>query len=371
MKTNTIYTALVAILATVLSVSVSSTASAQSSSRRNTSGGNSSTTQRTSDTKQKAAEVSQPRTANTSTQSRNASTSSTTTTQNRNTSTSARSTTTTQSRNTSTSVDRQATQSRGNSSGVTSGRVSNENVGNIRTENNKPNNLPNNNRPSNNGSVRLDNNRPSNNSNVRPGTSGPRPTYYAGRGGDAATKLPPAPKFDRTNVNRYVGYAPFRDGRSIHRPAPIRAYFDFGYRFSDRPRNYYRYRINGMSMYFWDGTWYWRTNGFYNVHRPPVGTRIPISYISSSLYPVDYESASDVPYNNYYVDSYANFYVQINRYELRVVDAPNGAVLYDMPSDYRELIYNGRVYYVVGNAIFEYVYLNSYSWYFCAVGILR
>ena len=389
MKTNTIYTALTAILAAVLAISVSSESLAQSSSRRNTSGGNTTATQRSSDTRQKEAQVSQPR-ANNTVQSRNTSSSnrSTATPQNRNTSSSDRNATV--SRNT--SSDRKATQSRGNSNANT-GRNYNDHMGNVRTQsgiddrnrpnngnvNNRPDNRPNThgNRPEVRPANKPDNNRPDvrpenrpNNGNVnRPNNNGPRATYYAGRGGDAATKLPPAPRYDRGNPNRHLGYNPFRDGRLIHRPAPVRTYFDFGYRYEVRPRNYYRYRINGMSMYFWDGIWYWHAYGYYNVHRPPVGTRIPISHIASFLYPVDFEYYSDGFGRDYYVDSYANFYVQVNSYELKVVNAPDGAILYDMPSDYEEIVYNGRVYYVVGNSIFEYVYSNINSWYFRAVGI--
>ncbi|MBP5518120.1 MAG: hypothetical protein J6X91_05640 [Bacteroidales bacterium] len=362
MKTNTIFTALVAILATVLTVSVSSTASAQSSSRRNTSGGSTATTQRSSDTRQKEAQVSQPRANNSgSVQNRNTSSSNRNATVNRNT-----------------SSDRQSTQSRGNSnSSVDRGR-NNSNVGNVTSRpDNKPNNgnvtnRPDNktNRPNNGNITNRPDNKPHNNGNVnRPNNNGPRATYYAGRGGDAATKLPPAPKFDRNNHNRHVNYNPFRDNRVYHRPAPIHVNYDFGYRFTTRPRHYYRVRINGMSMYFWDGIWYWHAYGYYNVHRPPVGTRIPISYIETSLYPVDFEYYSQSYGRDYYVDSYANFYERINSYELRVVDAPDGAILYDMPSDYEEIVHNGRVYYVVGNSIFEYVYSSYNSWYFRAVGI--
>ena len=124
-------------------------------------------------------------------------------------------------------------------------------------------------------------------------------------------------------------------------------------------------------MYFWNGVWYWHAYGYYNVHRPPVGTRIPISDIAPYLYEVDYEYYSGMNTRTYYVDSYANFYVQVNSYELQVVNAPDGAVLYDMPSDYKELVYDGSVYYVIGNSIFEYVYSNANSWYFRAVGIYR
>lgn len=394
MKTNTIYTAFVAIVATVLTVSVSATASAQSSSRRNNSGGNSSaTTQRSSDSRQKAAPVSQPSSRSTATpQNRNTSTSNGNVSGSRSTSSSGnRSTATPQNRNTSSgnvsssrnstgSADRQATQSRGNSSGVNTGRNYNDHMGNIRTEsgigsNNRPNNgninRPDNNRPNNGNVNRPDNNRPNNGNVNRPNNNGPRPTYYAGRGGDAATKLPPPPKYDRMNPNRHLGYNPFRDGRLIHRPAPIPTYFDYGYRVVSRPRHYFKVRINGMSMYFWGGVWYWHAYGYYNIHRPPVGTRIPISYIAESLYPVDFEYSSGLFAQNYYVDSYANFYVQVSNYQLEVVDAPDGAILYDMPSDYKEIVYYGRTYYVVGNSIFEYVYTNANSWYFRAVGIYR
>lgn len=393
MKTNTIYTALVATIATVLTFTATSVASAQSSSRRNNSGGNTTATQRSSDTRQKAAQVSQPRANNNnSVQDRR-----TVNTQDRKTSTPQNRTTVTN-RNTSSS-DRNATISRRDNSGVNTGRNYNDHMGNVRTQsgietrgkdnrpnngnvtNNRPDNKPNNNRPD----VHPDNkpnNKPNNNrtepdrkpnGNIthRPGTDGPRPTYYAGRGGNSASKLPPAPRFDRANPNRHLGYNPFRDGRIIHRPAPIHIYYDYGYRYDVRPRNYYKYRINGMSMYFWGGVWYWHAYGYYNVHRPPVGTRIPISDIAPYLYEVDYDFYSGIHTRTYYVDSYANFYVQVNSYELQVVNAPDGAVLYDMPSDYREIVYDGSVYYVIGNSIFEYVYSNANSWYFRAVGIYR
>lgn len=393
MKTNTIYTALVATIATVLTFTATSVASAQSSSRRNNSGGNTTATQRSSDTRQKAAQVSQPRAnSNNSVQDRR-----TVNTQDRKTSTPQNRTTVTN-KNTSSS-DRNATISRRDNSGVNTGRNYNDHMGNVRTQsgietrgkdnrpnngnvtNNRPDNKPNNNRPD----VRPDNkpnNKPNNNrpepdrkpnGNIthRPGTDGPRPTYYAGRGGNSASKLPPAPRFDRANPNRHLGYNPFRDGRIIHRPAPIHIYYDYGYRYDVRPRIYYKYRINGMSMYFWGGVWYWHAYGYYNVHRPPVGTRIPISDIAPYLYEVDYDFYSGIHTRTYYVDSYANFYVQVNSYELQVVNAPDGAVLYDMPSDYREIVYDGSVYYVIGNSIFEYVYSNANSWYFRAVGIYR
>lgn len=393
MKTNTIYTALVATIATVLTFTATSVASAQSSSRRNNSGGNTTATQRSSDTRQKAAQVSQPRANNNnSVQDRR-----TVNTQDRKTSTPQNRTTVTN-KNTSSS-DRNATISRRDNSGVNTGRNYNDHMGNVRTQsgietrgkdnrpnngnvtNNRPDNKPNNNRPD----VRPDNkpnNKPNNNrpepdrkpnGNIthRPGTDGPRPTYYAGRGGNFASKLPPAPRFDRANPNRHLGYNPFRDGRIIHRPAPIHIYYDYGYRYDVRPRNYYKYRINGMSMYFWGGVWYWHAYGYYNVHRPPVGTRIPISDIAPYLYEVDYDFYSGIHTRTYYVDSYANFYVQVNSYELQVVNAPDGAVLYDMPSDYKEIVYDGSVYYVIGNSIFEYVYSNANSWYFRAVGIYR
>ncbi len=388
MKTNTIYTALVATIATVLTFTATSVASAQSSSRRNNSGGNTTATQRSSDTRQKAAQVSQPRANNNnSVQDRR-----TVNTQDRKTSTPQNRTTVT---NKNTSSDRNATISRRDNSGVNTGRNYNDHMGNVRTQsgietrgkdnrpnngnvtNNRPDNKPNNNRPDIRPDNKPNNNRPEPdrkpNGNIthRPGTDGPRPTYYAGRGGNSASKLPPAPRFDRANPNRHLGYNPFRDGRIIHRPAPIHIYYDYGYRYDVRPRIYYKYRINGMSMYFWGGVWYWHAYGYYNVHRPPVGTRIPISDIAPYLYEVDYDFYSGIHTRTYYVDSYANFYVQVNSYELQVVNAPDGAVLYDMPSDYREIVYDGSVYYVIGNSIFEYVYSNANSWYFRAVGIYR
>ena len=394
MKTIRFYNVAIAALAMTFMVSASYEAMAQSSTRKNTSG----------TPAQKAAPSTQKMTAAPSSRSASQSPDK------------KHSTSSGQKNN---SSDRNATQSRKDNSGVNKGRNYSDHMGNVRTQsgintrdnknNNKDNNRPNNNgnvtnrpdnKPNNNGNVtnRPDNNRPNNNGNVtnrpdnkpnnnrpevrpdndrkpnvtnRPGTEGPRPTYYAGRGGNSATKLPPAPKFDRSNPNRHLGYNPFRDGRIIHRPAIIHIDYDLGMRFLTRPRIYHKYRINGMSMYFWNGVWYWHAYGYYNVHRPPVGTRIPISDISPYLYEVDYDFHSGIHTRTYYVDSYANFYVQVNSWELEVVNAPDGAVLYDMPSDYKEIIYDGSIYYVVGNSIFEYVYSNANSWYFRAVGIYR
>jgi hypothetical protein len=231
--------------------------------------------------------------------------------------------------------------------------------------NNRPNtnvNRPNNNKP-NNGNSNRNNKNNKNNKKLyigsKDGIGGARP----------APK--PAPIYNRSDRNRYRGYTPFRDGRTIHRPAPIVRYYDFGSRVTVRPRNYYKVRVSGIRLYFWDGVWYRYNNGYYGVYRPPVGAVIPLSYIYSSLYPVDFEYNSGYNGTTYYVDSYSNFYVQINNREVRVVNAPLGAVLYDMPSDYSEVVYNGIVYYRVGNSIFEYVYNGLNSWYFCAVGLYR
>ena len=383
MKTIRFYNVLVAALAMTLTVSASFEAMAQSSTRKNTSG----TAAQKAPSRDKvvapASASGQRNTPSVQNQDRK-----TSTPQNRNTSIDRK-----------TSSDRNANVSRRDNSGANTGRNYKDHMGNVRTQSgidtrnkdNKPNNgnvnnRPDNNRPNNGNVTNRPDNKPNNNrpetrpekdrkpnGNVtnRPGTEGPRPTYYAGRGGNSATKLPPAPKFDRANPNRHLGYNPFRDGRIIHRPSAIHIDFDLGLRFLTRPRHYYKYRINGMSMYFWNGVWYWHAYGYYNVHRPPVGTRIPISDIAPYLYEVDYDFYSGIHTRTYYVDSYANFYVQVNSYELQVVNAPDGAVLYDMPSDYKEIVYDGSVYYVVGNSIFEYVYSNANSWYFRAVGIYR
>lgn len=264
----------------------------------------------------------------------------------------------------SSSTDRTATVSRSGGSGNRAA-VSNPNDRN--GSNFKPVNR-NENKPNNNGNVT---NRPNNNGNVtnRPNSNNNKVTYKPNnKPNNNRIVKESKPKgvyiTSRDKVGR-VRVAP----RVVHRPAPVRKYYDFGYRYTMRPANYYKIRVSGIRLYFWDGVWYRYRNGYYGVYRPPVGTVIPISYISSALYPVDFEY--DAGYGTtYYVDSYANFYIRINGSELRIVNAPDGAVLYNLPSDYSEVVYNGFVYYRVGNSIFEKVRTPNGS-YFCAVGLYR
>ncbi|MBP5229673.1 MAG: hypothetical protein J6Z32_05965 [Bacteroidales bacterium] len=360
MRTNRLYNALVAIVAAAFMVSTATEAVAQSSTRKNPSGG---ATMKAAPSQKKMTPAPD---RNSSGNRGNVSNNRGTSSQNRD---------------------------------VNKGRNYNDHMGNVRTQSginvNRPNNDNRNNGNHNNGNVT--NNRPGggnvnrpNNDNrnkgnvdrkeVRPGNDNRkekvnrpedrRPTYRAPKDGHDARK-DPTPKYDRSNPNRHLGYNPFRDGRTIHRPAPVHVYYDYGRYYRVLPKHHYHISIAGLMLYFWDGVWYNYSDGVYGVHRPPVGTVIPISYISSSLYPVDFEYEPVGYRRNYYVDSYANFYIQVNSYELKVVDAPEGAILYDMPSDYTVVLHHGRTYYKVGSSIFEYVYTNANSWYFRAVGIYR
>ena len=388
MRTNRLYNALVAIVAAAFMVSTATEAVAQSSTRKSPSGGSATMKAAPSQKKMTPAPDRNQSSGNRGNVSNNRGTSS----QNRGTSSQNRD--------------------------VNKGRNYSDHMGNVRTQSginvNRPNNDNRNNGNHNNGNVT--NNRPGggnvnrpgndnrnivnrpgndnhnkgnvdrkddNRKEVRPGNDirkekvnrpeDRRPTYRAPKDGHDAHKVhkDPTPKYDRNNPNRHLGYTPFRDGRTIHRPAPVHVYYDYGRYYRVLPKHHYHTTIAGLLLYFWDGVWYNYSGGVYGVHRPPVGTVIPISYISSSLYPVDFEYEPVGYRRNYYVDSYSNFYIQVNSYELKVVDAPEGAILYDMPSDYTVVLHHGRTYYKVGSSIFEYVYTNANSWYFRAVGIYR
>lgn len=186
-----------------------------------------------------------------------------------------------------------------------------------------------------------------------------------------------APRYNRADPNRHLGYSPFKDGRIIHRPKLYNPRFDFGVRFSSRPRNAFRVSFSGLSLFFADGIWYNYKGGHYTIYRPPVGVIVSYNSISPNLYYLDFEVVADYG-EVYYVDSYANFYRPVrnfrtygNRVDLMVVNAPIGAILYDLPSDYREIIINGRLYYLVGNSVFDYVYTSTNSWYFRCIGQYR
>ena len=183
------------------------------------------------------------------------------------------------------------------------------------------------------------------------------------------------PRYNRNDPNRHLGYTPFKDSRIIHRPEPYRNAFDFGVRYSTRPSAAVKVRFGNLTLYFSSGVWYNYSNGYYTVYRPPVGTLIPYNNIANDLYYVDFEMSMDYG-TTYYVDSYANFYMPVRNFKtygntmnLEVVNAPIGAILYDLPSDYREIVRNGVIYYVVGNSVFEYMYSTYNSWYFRCIGV--
>lgn len=253
---------------------------------------------------------------------------------------------------------------------------------------NKPNNNDNKNRPGNYGS-----------SNDKPNNHG-NDNYHGNRGDVNPPKATPPkanqpksnqpkanpprepnrynpPRYDRHDPNRYLGYNPFRDGRIIHRPNLYAPEYDFGIRFSTRPSASIKIRFGGLTLYFSSGVWYNYSDGYYTVHRPPIGTIIPYKNISGNLYYVDFEVPMDYG-TTYYVDSYANFYMAVRNFRtygsvesLQVVNAPVGAILYDLPSDYQEIEYNGRIYYLVGNSVFDYVYSTANSWYFRCIGLYQ
>lgn len=284
-----------------------------------------------------------------------------------------------------------------------SGRNYNDHINNINLGNNdrpggnnrsggKPNGNDNKNKPNNNDNK----NRPGNygSSNDKPNNHG-NDNYHGNRGDVNPPKATPPkanppkanpprepnrynpPRYDRHDPNRYLGYNPFRDGRIIHRPNPYAPEYDFDIRFSTRPSASIKIRFGGLTLYFSSGVWYNYSNGYYTVHRPPIGTIIPYKNISGNLYYVDFEVPMDYG-TTYYVDSYANFYMAVRNFRtygsvesLQVVNAPVGAILYDLPSDYQEIEYNGRIYYLVGNSVFDYVYSTANSWYFRCIGLYQ
>ena len=266
--------------------------------------------------------------------------------------------------------------------------------GNDNSNFNRPGGNDNKNKPGNNDNKNKPGNKPSGNDN-RPGgnnynsnhPNGDGGTYHGNRGGTNPPKIvnnPPKdnhpkgynpPRYDRHDPNRYLGYNPFRDGRIIHRPEPYHSAFDFGIGFSTRPSAAVKIRFGGLTLYFSSGVWYNYSSGYYTVYRPPVGTTIAYNTIANNLYYVDFEVPMDYGIT-YYVDSYANFYMPVRNFRtygntitLKVVDAPIGAILYDLPSDYKEIVYNGITYYLVGNSVFEYIYSTANSWYFRCIGI--
>ena len=178
---------------------------------------------------------------------------------------------------------------------------------------------------------------------------------------------------------------------SRHRPMPSYRYGDhyFGHRLRALPRGYVTMRVGGLDYYYYDGIYYrpYLLGGYY-VCRPPRGTAIASTLFNVALTAIAINTIRDevararraaelsrvyANRNTGYVirtsDDYYNtnllnqaaqdyyyqdgvFYILQNG-QYYVIEAPIGALVTEIPTDYDEIELDGKTYYQVENTLYK------------------
>jgi len=175
-----------------------------------------------------------------------------------------------------------------------------------------------------------------------------------------------------------------------HAPIPSYRYGDhyFGYRLNTLPRGYVVMRVGGLDYYYYDGIYYRPyLGGGYYVCRPPRGTSIASTMLNVALTAIaintirneieraqraaelsrayanrntgyvlrtsDYYNTNltgQLNQDYYYQDGV--FYILKNG-QYYVIEAPIGALVTEIPSDYDEIELDGRIYYLVEDTLYK------------------
>lgn len=223
---------------------------------------------------------------------------------------------------------------------------------------------------------------------VRPATKNNRynePYYNRPR-----ERKPAAVQYHNAVPHREPHYTrPYLEPR--HRPMPSYRYGDhyFGHRLRILPRGYVTMRVGGIDYYYYDGIYYrpYLLGGYY-VCRPPRGTAIAQTMLNVALTAIAINTIRDeiqrarraaaistvyANANTGYVvrtsDDYYNtnlvnqanqeyyyqdgvFYILQNG-QYYVIEAPIGALVTEIPTDYDEIELDGKTYYQVENTLYK------------------
>ena len=182
-----------------------------------------------------------------------------------------------------------------------------------------------------------------------------------------------------------------------HRPMPSYSYGDhyFGHRLRALPRGYVTLRVGGIDYYYYDGIYYrpYLLGGYY-VCRPPRGTAIASTMFNVALTAIAINtirneieraqraaelsrvySTSNKGYvirtsDDYYQTNLLNqtgqdyyyqdgvFYILKNG-QYYVIEAPIGALVTEIPTDYDEIVLEGKTYYLVENNLYKATVLDG------------
>ncbi|MBQ5517570.1 MAG: hypothetical protein IIT92_04115, partial [Bacteroidales bacterium] len=236
--------------------------------------------------------------------------------------------------------------------------------------------------------------RPGNGSSV---SRGPRPNHSSAiahnnhRPGHA-----PAAVHHHAPVHRGPAYArPYLEPR--HRPIPYHhhGYHYFGHRIHTLPIGYSVIRVGYRDYYYYDGIYYrpyW--DGGYYICRPPLGTVIASTMFDVAMTTIaintirneierariaaelsGYYAARNANYTLRTSDDYyntnlvnqagQNYYYQdgvfytLQNGEYRVIEAPIGALVDEIPEDYDEIELGGKTYYQVEDTLFKPTIING------------
>ena len=241
----------------------------------------------------------------------------------------------------------------------------------------------------------------------RPGsaTRGPRPGGSINRGPNHSSAIAhnhrpgdhgPAAVHHAPARHRGPAYArPYLEPR--HRPIPYHryGYHYFGHRIYSLPIGYRLIRVGYRDYYYYDGIYYrpyW--DGGYYICRPPLGTVIASTLFDVAMTTIaintirneierariaaelsSYYAAQNANYTLRTSDDYYNtnlvnqagqdYYYQdgvfytLQNGEYRVIEAPIGALVDEIPEDYDEIELGGKTYYQVEDTLFKPTIING------------
>lgn len=199
------------------------------------------------------------------------------------------------------------------------------------------------------------------------------------------------PSQNRPSQNRPSQNRPKPNGPAAHRPVPPPGHNrptppparPGG--FTPRPsvHHYYGYYVNTLpfgarviyrgphTYYYADGRYYRFTDNRYIVCRPPVGAVIAKTLVDGIIDLVAYSVRDSYGRTHrYYTDGDGVYYLKSGSNYI-VVDPPVGAIVYELPYGYEEVVINGTKYYRVDDTIYELVYNGPQNYYFEVVGSIK
>ena len=211
------------------------------------------------------------------------------------------------------------------------------------------------------------------------------PVYRSSR-----ERKPAAVQYHHSPPHRSPEYVrPYLEPR--HKPTPSYRYGNhfFGHRINILPRGYVVMRVGGLDYYYYDGIYYrpYLLGGYY-VCRPPRGTAIASTMLNVALTAIAINTIRDeiararraAAVSTYYGNAHTGYVVRTSDHYLNtnlvnqagqdyyyqdgvfyilkngqyyVIEAPIGALVTEIPTDYDEIELDGRTYYQVEDTLYK------------------